>query len=142
MTKHTLQVISFTNKHIYQRKAKGYLVNERFVIARPTDVTLNTFLIYSLATGKPLLDIQFTDEYIALSLIRWLDSIYSDYFFILDDPEWAGHNIFAITRYTIPNGLLYHELLSLMEGHTINTEANLQFYAGQAKTMLAERIFK
>lgn len=99
-------------------------------------------MIYLLATGKPILDVEFVDIDVAVEVLEFIDNIYREWFWILDDAEWSGYNIFLITRYTIPNGLLYYELLSLMEGHVISTKANLQFYASRAKNMLAERTYK
>jgi len=91
---------------------RGYLIGQYLIVA-PAIGNEKKFQIYTLHNGKLLIPTTFTDKGDALETAKWLNSMYYDYFEIWDTHPEA--DIFALTKWTVRNGIQIYEFLQVLK---------------------------
>jgi len=64
--------------------------------------------IYRIKKGIPIIPTRFATIEDALKVAKWIDHVYKKYFILW---ELGDINIFALAKWSVPNGLVIHETL-------------------------------
>jgi len=109
----TYNIIDF-KKRIGLRtvNGRGYLIGQYLVVA-PAIGNEKKFQIYTLHNGKLLVPTTFVDLSDALETAKWLNSMYYEYFEIWDTHPDA--DVFALTKWTVRNGIQIYEFLQVLK---------------------------
>jgi hypothetical protein len=101
-------------------KKPAVIVTEHLAIAHTNQkLDTETFMVYVIATNKPLLNVRIADWNSAVMLAQWIEQVYGVYLDIYSIyPDW---DVLAIARLSVPKGETTFEQISNMSG-LINLE--------------------
>jgi len=99
------EIIEFRDKEL-NRKRRGVKIGKYLAV-------VPEYKIYRFKDGISLFDVTFKNMEDAIKFAKWIDEIYGKYFEIWDDDPRM--NIFSLTKWTAPNGIVTYELINLLE---------------------------
>jgi hypothetical protein len=80
--------------------------------------------VFKVHTGKRLFDPKFNDVGIAVDFIQFLDSLYGKYMILWE--RWEHMDIFAIARYSVPNGKRLLRIIQQLRSADVITKEMIQ----------------
>lgn len=103
-----LELIEFydctTNK---KKLRRGYKIGNYLSV-------IPEYEIFRVDIGKPVLPIQFRKLEDAVTFANWIDKTYRDYAILWEYPHYDDADIFSLAKWTVNDGLVFHELFELL----------------------------
>ena len=110
-------IVSFQDKSaLITQKKSGFLVG-RYLVISGSD---NNWQVYSLHTGKPLLDCRFVGYKDAAAFASFCDRLFEEYLPLLE--LYPDADIFGICKWTVPNGIRVYEALQTVRRKVVGVE--------------------
>lgn len=105
------ELCDFTNK-IANKRTRGLRVGNWLIVSYADLIRQQDWRIYR-ADGRPFIETTWVTNADALQAAEWLDSVYKDFFFILEDYPTA--ELWHLTHLTVENGVLYRDVIEAIK---------------------------
>ena len=86
--------------------------------------------VFRLDNGLPMLDVKFATLEDAVKFAEWISNIFSEYFVIWE--EYPDADIFAMAKWSVPNGLMAYEAVKIIKSKAIIKENEMQNVKSEA----------
>ena len=114
------EIIQFQNRVGAVTRQRGRKVREDLVIAYSSQYEdTRKHKIYSISSGRPVIDFEFNSLQDAIDVAEFLDDLYKDYWCLLD--EYPRMDIPQVCMWSVPDGIrTFVALTSLTDRDTIS----------------------
>ena len=107
------EIIPFRDKSTNASiRRNGVKIGSHLAVAR-TEKYRDSYKIFRIRSGIPLLNAYFTDVDEAIEFAEWLDKQFGSYFDIWS--KYPQADIFSLVKWTVPNGLSLYEMIRLLK---------------------------
>lgn len=135
MPSNYVEYVEFVNKVGANKRQRGIRISDDLVVAyaSPYSDDKNRFRIFSIVSGRPVVNLDFYDRKDAEKFAKILDKVYKDYWFLLS--EYPKMSIPQVCMWSVPDGIRTHVALSSLEDRdTITlTDLNRAYEAAKDK---------
>lgn len=90
------------------KRIRAYRATQNLLVSYADVTGRKAFRIYRM-DGKPFIETTFVTEIDAIQTAHWLEEIYKDYFFILED--YPSSELWQLTHMTIENGIRFRDVI-------------------------------
>jgi len=105
--------INFTCKEHHCSTRKGGTKINKWLVVSPA--TYDSYKIYKIHDGLPLIDTEFKNREKAIELAKWIASKYESVFEIWE--AWPECELLRVAQYTIPDGVKVYQEIEKVQQH-------------------------
>lgn len=122
--KNRRQIVEFIQRNNgVNNKTRGIAVGQFLAIAFPNKFEETSVQIFSVLTGKPVVNILFSSEKDgidgAISVAKWLDEVYKEYLEIPTAKGFEDADVIELCQWTVKNGIQIRIAFDILErAHT------------------------
>lgn len=122
MSSNYQEIIEFVNRVGAPKRQRGNKITDNLVVSYPTPYKIERrYRIFSVLSGRPVVNLDFSTFEEAAQFARYLDSVYHEFWYLLS--EYPTMNIPQVCMWTVPEGIrIFVSLLSLENRDTITLE--------------------
>jgi hypothetical protein len=88
------------------KRKRAYKIGEHLAVSY-VGISEHSYQVFSISSGKPILNAQFPNIDDAIKFAEWIDEVYRDYLPILE--TYPDADIFALVKWSVRNGLRIYE---------------------------------
>jgi hypothetical protein len=118
MPSNYVEYIEFVNKVGANKRQRGIRISDDLVVAyaSPYSDDKNRFRIFSIVSGRPVVNLDFYDRKDAEKFAKILDKVYKDYWFLLS--EYPKMSIPQVCMWSVPDGIRIWLSVDMLQNRT------------------------
>jgi hypothetical protein len=105
MPSNYVEYVEFVNRVGANKRQRGIRISDDLVVAyaSPYSDDTNRYRIFSIESGRPVVNLDFSDKEDTKKFAKILDKVYKDYWFLLS--EYPKMSIPQVCMWSVPDGI-------------------------------------
>jgi hypothetical protein len=126
MPSNYVEYVEFVNRVGANKRQRGIRISDDLVVAYASPYSNDTdrYRIFSIESGRPVVNLDFSDKEDTKKFAKMLDKIYKDYWFLLS--EYPKMSIPQVCMWSVENGIRTFVALSSLEDRDTITLTDLK----------------